>query len=734
MMSSSEKIQQPPWHPPATNRSVLHVLNTLTREKVPFVSLDGNVVRWYSCGPTVYDAAHMGHARNYVTFDILRRVMASYFNYDITYVMNITDIDDKIILRARQAHLVEQFAKENAVLDDGLRGKLLESVRIYAQGKLNVSIDDASQGLAALSSLNMDSDEEGKLSLARDTALKALEALTSGTGEGEKVYAAFQDILAYDLDRNLGHTVDDQAIFRSLASFWERDFLQDMRSLNVLPPDFMTRVSEYVPEIISYVQRIIENGFGYVAEGSVYFDVAAFSTAGHHYARLCPWSAGNSKFFEEGEGALGMRLTGKKDPRDFALWKQSKPGEPRWPSPWGDGRPGWHIECSAMASSVMPGHLDIHSGGVDLAFPHHDNELAQAEAFLDHSEHPWVRYFLHAGHVHIAGLKMSKSLKNFISIKEALKKYSARQLRLMFLQHAWSATMSFKDASMDAAIAAEGALVNFFGNLQALLRDATDERRFAASEQKLLTELQGSQTAVHEALCDSFDTPRAMSVILDLVTRTNVYMQSGKCPATLSLVGRFVAKMVDTFGVQIGDAEKLLRPALPSGGAYDRWSVLGPVLTQVSEYRDVVRTAALKKADDLRAIVLTASDRLRDSLAETGVIFEDRTDQPALVKLVSPEDTARSRQAAREDTTLVRRTAQLSLQADKERRRVEQARISPQQMFRSSPELYSQFDDDGIPTHDTAGQPLSKNARKKAQKEWEAQHELCRKYSQTVAD
>lgn len=734
MMSSSEKIQQPPWHPPATNRPVLHVLNTLTREKVPFVPLDGNVVRWYSCGPTVYDAAHMGHARNYVTFDILRRVMASYFNYDITYVMNITDIDDKIILRARQAHLVEQFAKENAVLDDGLRGKLLESVRIYAQGKLNVSIDDASQGLAALSSLNMDSDEEGKLSLARDTALKALEALTSGTGEGEKVYAAFQDILAYDLDRNLGHTVDDQAIFRSLASFWERDFLQDMRSLNVLPPDFMTRVSEYVPEIISYVQRIIENGFGYVAEGSVYFDVAAFSTAGHHYARLCPWSAGNSKFFEEGEGALGMRLTGKKDPRDFALWKQSKPGEPRWPSPWGDGRPGWHIECSAMASSVMPGHLDIHSGGVDLAFPHHDNELAQAEAFLDHSEHPWVRYFLHAGHVHIAGLKMSKSLKNFISIKEALKKYSARQLRLMFLQHAWSATMSFKDASMDAAIAAEGALVNFFGNLQALLRDATDERRFAASEQKLLTELQGSQTAVHEALCDSFDTPRAMSVILDLVTRTNVYMQSGKCPATLSLVGRFVAKMVDTFGVQIGDAEKLLRPALPSGGAYDRWSVLGPVLTQVSEYRDVVRTAALKKADDLRAIVLTASDRLRDSLAETGVIFEDRTDQPALVKLVSPEDTARSRQAAREDTALVRHTAQLSLQADKERRRVEQARISPQQMFRSSPELYSQFDDDGIPTHDTAGQPLSKNARKKAQKEWEAQHELCRKYSQTVAD
>ena len=233
MMSSSEKIQQPPWHPPATNRPVLHVLNTLTREKVPFVPLDGNVVRWYSCGPTVYDAAHMGHARNYVTFDILRRVMASYFNYDITYVMNITDIDDKIILRARQAHLVEQFAKENAVLDDGLRGKLLESVRIYAQGKLNVSIDDASQGLAALSSLNMDSDEEGKLSLARDTALKALEALTSGTGEGEKVYAAFQDILAYDLDRNLGHTVDDQAIFRSLASFWERDFLQDMRSLNV---------------------------------------------------------------------------------------------------------------------------------------------------------------------------------------------------------------------------------------------------------------------------------------------------------------------------------------------------------------------------------------------------------------------------------------------------------------------------------------------------------------------
>lgn len=155
----------------------------------------------------------------------------------------------------------------------------------------------------------------------------------------------------------------------------------------------------------------------YVAEGSVYFDISGFTTSNekHVYAKLCPWAVGNAKLTDEGEGALGAQLGGKKAACDFALWKNSKPGEPAWDSPWGTGRPGWHIECSAMASDVLGETLDIHSGGIDLAFPHHDNEIAQSEAAFQ--RHQWVNYFLHSGHLHIEGQKMSKSLKNFITIK-----------------------------------------------------------------------------------------------------------------------------------------------------------------------------------------------------------------------------------------------------------------------------------------------------------------------------
>ena len=158
-----------------------------------------------------------------------------------------------------------------------------------------------------------------------------------------------------------------------------------MKALNVLPPTVLTRVREYIDEVIGLVKGIIANGYGYFSEGSVYFDVTAFhENKGHCYAKLRPQALTekvDAKLMEEGEGALGNKLTGKKSARDFVVWKKSKPGEPMWSSPWGYGRPGWHIECSAMASSVIPGTIDLHSGGIDLAFPHHDNEMAQTEVF-----------------------------------------------------------------------------------------------------------------------------------------------------------------------------------------------------------------------------------------------------------------------------------------------------------------------------------------------------------------
>lgn len=159
-----------------------------------------------------------------------------------------------------------------------------------------------------------------------------------------------------------------------------------MRRLRVRDPDTLTRVTEYVPEIVSFVDGIVRNGYGYEVEGSVYFDTRAFDKADDHtYAKLEPWSKGNLELLEEGEGALSV-TTGRRSPADFALWKASKPGEPSWPSPWGPGRPGWHIECSVMASAIFGDSMDIHSGGIDLAFPHHDNEMAQSE--VRHRHHP----------------------------------------------------------------------------------------------------------------------------------------------------------------------------------------------------------------------------------------------------------------------------------------------------------------------------------------------------------
>lgn len=282
-----------------------------------------------------------------------------------------------------------------------------------------------------------------------------------GTGDAAKIadatkffLAQSKDALADWLDRQKGSTVNENSIFETLPRYWENEFHKDMDALNILPPDVLTRVSEYVPKIVSYIEQIIGNGLAYESNGSVYFDVGKFDSQDHHYyAKLVPEAYGDTKSLQEGEGDLCIsedRLSEKRSPNDFALWKLSKPGEPWWQSPWGHGRPGWHIECSAMASDICGKSLDIHTGGVDLKFPHHDNELAQSEAFFDSPE--WVKYFLHTGHLTIAGCKMSKSLKNFITIQDALQKQDACELRLMFLLHSWKDTLDYSDNTMDMAV------------------------------------------------------------------------------------------------------------------------------------------------------------------------------------------------------------------------------------------------------------------------------------------
>lgn len=311
---------------------------------------------------------------------------------------------------------------------------------------------DVLKGQAA-DSQGVPGDREAKIKMHITTFLSASEAMRecdSGrlSKSSEKFQNQIQDVVMPYLDSLFGSTINanDHSIFTRLTQRYEARFMEDVRALNCLDPDEVTRVTEYGPQIVDFVKKIQDNKFGYgTSDGSVYFDIEAFEAANNSYARLEPWNRNDEDLLADGEGALSGKSSKseKRSKADFALWKSSKPGEPSWPSPWGEGRPGWHIECSAMASDKLGSQIDIHSGGIDLAFPHHDNELAQSEAYWlekgqSHS-HQWVNYFMHMGHLSIQGSKMSKSLKNFTTIREALSRgdWTPRGLRIVFLLGHW---------------------------------------------------------------------------------------------------------------------------------------------------------------------------------------------------------------------------------------------------------------------------------------------------------
>ncbi|KAI9843417.1 MAG: hypothetical protein M1837_006443 [Sclerophora amabilis] len=598
----------------------LWIFNSLGRKKEAFIPLDpqGKEVTWYCCGPTVYDAGHLGHARNYVTTDYLRRILKYYLKYDVKFVMNITDVDDKIIVRARQQHLLKHFVDRNQdVTNPEVLKITLEAYHAYANKNLPLlpnklepkEYDQESKNSygsimsgGTLSGEGAPGDQEAKIKMHLKTLSSASEALDPAQGNrtipNSEFYGKTGDVLLPHLDSLHGHTIqpDDYKIFTDLTQYWERKFDEDLRMLNCLPPDETTRVTEYMPQIVEFVAKIIQNGYGYSTDdGSVYFDITAFEAAGNQYARLEPWNRNDKDLQADGEGSLSKKKSSeKRSDADFALWKASKKGEPSWDSPWGKGRPGWHIECSAMASDRLGSRIDIHSGGIDLAFPHHDNELAQSEAYWTENQkaadgifhqHQWINYFLHMGHLSIQGSKMSKSLKNFTTIDAALRSeggWTARGLRIVFLLGAWKERIEVTEDLVKSAKAWEGSINNFFWNVKAFVAEEAEINKHGSAKREsktgpekvegkleeslrdlfntpasnesmsdLTRSLEEAQKKLDDALRDSLITPVAMAAISDVVNKANLQISNLRFNSLLVVkrIAQWITQIVSIFGL-----------------------------------------------------------------------------------------------------------------------------------------------------------------------------------------
>ena len=492
----------------------MHVFNSLTACLQPFTLRDEKKIRWYTCGPTVYDSAHLGHARNYVAQDIIRRIF-EYLGYDVKMVMNITDIDDKIIVRSQE---------------------------------LRVSPTD-------------------------------------------------------------------------LTRRYEKEFLRDMDRLNVSRPSILTRVSEYIPEIVTYISAIMDRKFAYEINGSVYFDLTAY-TREFKYGLLHPFDE-STLIDDTMSGRLKDKNDDKHSQMDFALWKASKDGEPSWKSPWGSGRPGWHIECSVMANCVLGPTFDLHSGGEDLRFPHHENELAQGTAHNNADD--CVTYFIHTGHLHIEGCKMSKSLKNFITIETALETYTPRQLRILFLLHHYRATLNYSDHAMETAVNMENVFNEFLSQTRALI-DKSDVAKWTERDCEVENKFEIIKVAIDQSLRNDFDTPRVLELIGDLIKTIYIYMNSDPLNVYLiRSIRAYIVKMLTTFGLDF-DTVKSQSDLLPA------------VLDAMTGFRDrlrkIIKDPKFNDIKSLRQEIFKLSDQYRDNtLPSIGIAIDDKPDGTSIWKI-----------------------------------------------------------------------------------------------------
>ena len=455
----------------------IKIYNSLTGEKETFIPLEEGKVRMYVCGMTVYDYCHLGHARVMVVFDVVTRYLR-HLGFDVTYVRNITDIDDKIIRRANE--------------------------------------------------------------------------------NGEPI--------------------------QQLTSRFISIMHEDAAALGVLKPDLEPRATSSMDDIIGMIGTLMEKGYAYAGEnGDIYYDVSRFGNYGRLSGkRLEDLRAGERVAVDEA----------KQDPLDFVLWKAAKPGEPSWSSPWGEGRPGWHIECSAMSTRCLGVHFDIHGGGMDLKFPHHENEIAQSEAA---SGEPFVNYWMHNGFVNVDEEKMSKSMGNFFTVREILRSYRPEEVRFFILTSHYRSPLNYSQENLDNARAG---LTRLYMALRGLTSGSETAPRLTCSDD------------FYRAMDDDFNTPEAIAALFEIAKEINRNRET--TPRQAAVLAGCLRGLGGILGLLQDEPESFLRAA--TGAA----SNTGAALTE-NEIEALI-------ADRIRAREgrnWSEADRIRKQLDAHGIVLED---------------------------------------------------------------------------------------------------------------
>ncbi len=488
---------------------MIRIYDTMAREKRPFVPREEGKVGMYVCGPTVYNYIHIGNARTFISFDTIRRYLM-WRGFDVTFVQNITDVDDKII---------------------------------------NKSI------------------EEGR---------SAAE----------------------------------------VAAEYAQAFIDDMHAAGVLDPDIRPRATEEIGAMIALVEKLIEGGHAYEVEGDVYFAVRSYEKYGQLSNRnIDEMESGHRELRADGQGLEDR----KRDPLDFALWKAAKPGEPSWDSPWGKGRPGWHIECSAMSEKYLGLPFDIHGGGADLAFPHHENERAQSEAACGCT---FANYWIHGGMLQINSEKMSKSLGNFLLLRDILKTTDARVLRMLMLQTHYRSPLDFSDERLQEAETALNRLTNFVNNTEWLCSNPAQEPS-SFDVEAYTCAIDSMRTAFSEAMDDDFNTAGPLGAIFTFVSEANT-MLADACVCCMNAEAvaagaHAVEELLGVLGIDVA--------ASRDAQAEDNEEVIA-LAANLAEYAGSDGEEAIQALLDKRAAArkeknFGLADQIRDELGNLGYTIED---------------------------------------------------------------------------------------------------------------